>query len=49
MFSELDMPTWLSRGYTFKFQYTVNQLNLTALKFSFQNTQTYLVQENLAF
>ncbi len=29
--------------------YTVNQLNLTAVKFSFLKTQTYLAQENLAF
>ncbi len=28
---------------------TVNQLNLTAVKFSFLTTQTYLAQENLAF
>ncbi len=29
--------------------YTVNQLSLTAVKFSFLTTQTYLAQENLAF
>ncbi len=28
---------------------TVNQLNLTAVKFSLLTTQTYLAQENLAF
>ncbi len=28
---------------------TVNQFNLTAVKFSFLKTQTYLAQENLAF
>ena len=29
--------------------YTVNQLNLTALKFSVLPMEAYLVQENLAF
>ena len=34
---------------TRKAMVTVNQLNLTAVKFSFLTNQTYLGQENLAF
>ena len=45
----LTWPYWDMNLYLIGITFTVNQLNLTAVKFSFLKTKTYLTQENLTF
>ncbi len=45
----LNFDSCLLDKRSIRHMFTVNQLNLTAVKFSFLKSQTYLAKENLAF